>query len=710
VTLATPAPSAPDTIPAYREAVFAALPPDRRDDPALRRLAHRLDRFVTATDEGPRVDAWVQLSSVFRGPTPTDPPSQAARVRASTRLWSLLELLDAGPAVREPFLAALRLLVDHTGALGLFAEAGIPSGRGFLSEAGALLMDRLLPAPRGDAELRRLLVRMYPDMASAQRIAATPSRLFHRVLERVAPTDRPELWQHVRDAFQDAFRLLGARVQAHGLESQIRERSGFARLSDDPFHRFAAVSDDLIQRWRGEPVDPNRVATWRLAAAACREAMARVHGRLEQQGVDTGIVFSLEVMSRCLDRMERMVRIVTSPYGPERSAAIQDLLARLVTSAHQDRSLVHLVGWNTSLLQRKIVERAGEVGEHYIATTRQEYRRSWAAAAGGGLLTSLTAALKLTLSTLPLAAFGQGFLYGLNYSVSFVFMQHRHLILATKQPAMTAATLAGILRDRRGEGWVDQMVDFTARIVHSQLACATANVLAVSAGAVALDQTWHLVFRHPFLDGDTSHHVYETLSPLNSGTLFYAALTGVILWAASMVGGWLDNWAVYHRLPMAIAQHPLGDRWGRERLARWAAGFERHFGGWATSVSLGFMLGMTPAIGRFLGLPLDVRHVTLSTGMLALATSSLGGGWWSEGWFLRGLAGIVVMFVLNLGVSFALSLFTAARAYQLPMRDVLELGRRIGARLIRSPGDFILPPRTDYRPLEPEDVGESDAR
>ena len=29
-----------------------------------------------------------------------------------------------------------------------------------------------------------------------------------------------------------------------------------------------------------------------------------------------------------------------------------------------------------------------------------------------------------------------------------------------------------------------------------------------------------------------------------------------------------------------------------------------------------FMLGMTPSIGHFFGLPLDVRHVTLSTGTL----------------------------------------------------------------------------------------------
>ena len=48
------------------------------------------------------------------------------------------------------------------------------------------------------------------------------------------------------------------------------------------------------------------------------------------------------------------------------------------------------------------------------------------------------------------------------------------------------------------------------------------------------------------------------------------------------------------------------------------------------------MLGMTPAIGHFLGLPLDVRHVTLNAGILALASASLGQRWFGEGAFLLG--------------------------------------------------------------------------
>jgi len=103
------------------------------------------------------------------------------------------------------------------------------------------------------------------------------------------------------------------------------------------------------------------------------------------------------------------------------------------------------------------------------------------------------------------------------------------------------------------------------------------------------------------------------------------------------------------------------------------------------------MLGMTPSIGHFLGLPLDVRHVTLSTGMLFTACGSLD-DWYSNGWFLLAGSGIFIMFVLNLGVSFTLSLWTALRALEVPAADVRELRRRLRARLLSRPLDFILPP------------------
>jgi site-specific recombinase len=100
---------------------------------------------------------------------------------------------------------------------------------------------------------------------------------------------------------------------------------------------------------------------------------------------------------------------------------------------------------------------------------------------------------------------------------------------------------------------------------------------------------------------------------------------------------------------------------------------------------------MTPEFGRFTGLPLDVRHVTLNTGIVSLAAAgvTMDTGLRS---LLLAISGIAVMFVLNLSVSFGCSLFSAARAYELHAHEVVGLLRSIGRRLWRSPLAFVRPP------------------
>jgi site-specific recombinase len=299
----------------------------------------------------------------------------------------------------------------------------------------------------------------------------------------------------------------------------------------------------------------------------------------------------------------------------------------------------------------------------------------------------MTAALKIAVHQLAhavhLAPAAAGFLSGMNYAVSFVALQHLHLILATKQPAMTAAALASTMRSTNGEERHERMVDETARIAHCQLAAAAANVLLVALGAAAFDAAWHAVSGRHWMNAEEAQAMYLSLSPVDSLTVLYAALTGVILWMSSLTGGWFDNWVRLHRIPEGLE--------GRSFTAGWGPALRKHAAGWGTNVSLGFMLGMTPALGEFLGLPLDVRHVTLNTGILSLALSGLEQQWFADGLLIRAILGIGVMFVLNLGVSFALSLATALRAYQHPRDEAAHYLRALLRRVLRRPWQFVLP-------------------
>jgi site-specific recombinase len=104
-------------------------------------------------------------------------------------------------------------------------------------------------------------------------------------------------------------------------------------------------------------------------------------------------------------------------------------------------------------------------------------------------------------------------------------------------------------------------------------------------------------------------------------------------------------------------------------------------------------------IARFFGIPFDVRHVTLSTGTLALAAARFGTSSFGKDWFYYAMAGIGVTFVLNLGVSFSIASFVALRAYDVSGREQLLLLRFLLRQLVRSPLKFLFPVERDSPPL-----------
>jgi len=679
---ATSSPAAPS---ALRDRILIFFPPEVRHAQTIGELATHFDAIAMAEDLESRLEA---LVTVVEWSRQTGTGSDGAPDRS--RLQMFLQVMEGVPEVRVRVQDTFAEILTETEGVNLFGETGIPSDRGFIAELSDRVVARVLPEPNDEHDLARLVTRLYSTPESVTRLAALPAEFFHRLIVLFAPLERTDTWVPLQAAFADGFRLLAVRIEAEGLSGKLRARSHPVPVTRSAFHRLARESDRLMDAWReGQPLAEG-VAAWRSGAADVRGEMAEISRRLDTEGVSVDIVYGLEVMARSLSRMEHMLEVVMAPPGLERGEAVHRMLVELVEAAHKDRSIRYLLRTNMQLLQRKIVDRSGKTGEHYVAHNSSEYRAIWFAAAGGGLLTVLTAAIKLKVTHAGLPLFLEGLLAGLNYAVSFMFLHHLHLVLATKQPAMTAATLATLLRNRERTTRLDSVVEFTVHIVRSQIAAATANVVFVFLGAMLFSYLWSLALGRNYLGADEAQHVFETLSPVNSGTIFYAALTGVILWMAAMIGGWLDNWSVYHRLPQAIADHRLGRRLGRRKMARAAGVVSRNMAGWGTNISLGFLLGMAPVFGVFLGLPIDVRHVTLSSGMLAFGASGLD-DWFTRAWFFWALAGVATMFVLNLSVSFLLSLYTASRAYDLGGREVGVLGARLARRLLEAPLDFIVP-------------------
>src|ERR1039458_3895170 len=122
--------------------------------------------------------------------------------------------------------------------------------------------------------------------------------------------------------------------------------------------------------------------------------MVRVHQDMETAGVRGELIFDLRKIAACLARMETIVDVLAAGTHEARVLAIHGLLGHLMEGRLSDLSLSALLRENLNLIARKMVERTGHSGEHYIAHNRREYWQMWAAALGGGLLTVITAAIR----------------------------------------------------------------------------------------------------------------------------------------------------------------------------------------------------------------------------------------------------------------------------------------------------------------------------
>ncbi len=655
-------------------------------------LAARVDAFCTASDLRQRYAALIRLTRWIR---PAKPHLESDRA-----LETVVGYLEANPDVCSRFQSSTAALVSELNSLSLFAEAGIPSDNSFLSEITQRLAARLLPSAREESDTSKLLVTLYSSRRDVDHFLAIPPELFRRMSAVFAVPGDVAVWQNQRRDLCEAMRLLAARISGIGVQPEVRDRSTTMAVSDSPFYGLAGATEDLL-RDAGTENALKTFLAWKSMVRRCRQGMAEVHRHMEAAGVSVELIFDLQKIEACLFRMEAIARVLVASSESNQVIAVQALLAQVVSGRLSDRSLRGLLRENLNLIARKMVERTGHSGEHYIAHNRAEYWHMWRAAIGGGLFTVITAAIKMRIVDAQLPMFVEGFLSGTNYAVSFVLLQIFGLVLATKQPAATAATFAGIIRNNQGDRRSTKLSEFVAHITSTQLAAAIGNVIAVTIGAVAFERLWRLVFSESYLSEHSAEHIYETLHLLASGTAFFAVVTGIILWMAALAGGWFENLAVYYRFSEAVAQHPMGSRIGESAMQKIARLLSRNLGGWSTSIVLGYLLGFTPVFGHFFGIPLDVRHVTLSTGTLALAAARYGFVSLGRTWFYHAVAGIAVIFVLNLGVSFTISAYVALRAYNVQPAEQWRILRSVVKNALRAPLPFIIP---SYRSAAADEV------
>ena len=663
------------------------------------RVLRRLHALVSADEEWVKDNAveWLEDLADWlfeRGQAPG--PKEGER-EIDTRTRLLITAAEEIPPFAEHLRSAMVNALMGSSATLLFTDTGIPTHFAFWRE----LMDRasknILPPPPVGREVSRLLGRLIDSPVRADWLLAMPGPIRAR-LTTLLGLDSDTVKRAVEPGVREAALLLGARIAMQGVSDDLRKRMPGIAAASSP---FLLLPEHLKGVLGGELHLEKLLGT----IAACRACLRDVTATLDQTGISIDLVFRLELINALLTRLSHLVTLL---HGLEeaRELALVQLERELIRGTVSDSTLSSLWQSSTRLLARRVVERAGSSGEHYVTKTRTEQQAMLDAAAGGGAITAVMILAKFFVGFAHLPPFFESLLNGLNYAFGFVAMQLLHFALATKQPAMTAATIAGAIEAQRDEEKPDlaPLVDLVARASRTQFTALVGNVFVVIPFVLAIGLAYQAVVGHHVLDDAYAEKIVRIHHPIFSATIFSAVMTGVWLWAASLIAGAAENYFVLRELPGAIATNRTLRRvLGTVRTSRLSRFLTEQASGFGGNVGFGMLLGFMPMLFVLLGIPLEVRHVTFVTGQLAYAALELGPAVFGRGDFLAALISIPMVGLINFAVSFTFAIVVALRARGLGVRSQVSLARAVLKRFLSGPREFFLAPkeRPEASPLSP---------
>jgi len=639
-------------------------------------LAHRVERHLWLSD----ALHWIRGSR-------TSPHEAAAR------LGLLADTLLARPENTQAWQTWWQGFLADADATPLLADLGFASRAAFMSDLGNRLRMKFLPSTPDTRDLGALFIFLQPEPFDVQWLQQLDEHTLHaltRLCLPEAPTQAPPALQA---SLMDALTYCVGQVNATGHSAEIRTRMA-SRVEDTrPFHELPMALEAFRQalQQNGPHSTACQTAAQNLKGQLddCRHAAYTVYSHLQEHGISVGIVFKLRQLRHLVIRCKHLLEALLT-HAPV--PAMLALLSHLAQVSHDSRSIASLWVANSHMLAEKVAQRSAESGEHYITRDGAEYRRMLGKALGGGAVIGLTTWVKFALLGLALSPFWAGLAAGTNYAVSFVLVMLLHWTVATKQPAVTAPAMAAKLKNIEDDIGVTNFVDEVAHLFRSQIAAILGNLLAVVPAVLLICWGLHLLDLSPMAGQAKAQSVLASVHLLGP-TALYAAFTGVLLFASSIIAGWVENAFVLHQLDSALRYHPQLRRWigvrGADRVGLY---LQRNISGLAANISLGLMLGLVPVVALFFGLNLDVRHVTLAAGQITAALFALGTDALSTPEFGWALAGLAIIGPLNLGVSFYLAFRVALAAQNVSIVNRSRIRQAIGQRIQSQPLSFFRPP------------------
>lgn len=656
----------------------------------LERLLEDPDNFPVNTKD----DSLGFLIQFFNQIRPT---KKEGKEFAENKLQAMIALIEERPLIGLKLQRAVMQLLVNTQLESAFTQSGIPLSGDFWAELIKRLKHKILPEQPSKDDFLYVINAVFfkpSDYLWVHMIKRSSWIYFFELLQFPIQASDERLRNHLLDAMI----ILSIQIANTGLQKEI---SGYispvASRQDDPFIVQRRNLLELQQQINSHPKD------LKTHANALKIVLHELENEIDyikrNQGIKGTSIkqsYSLLILGVRLKRMLLLLDAIDNDESFDVGMFV-DLFQIIVRNEKRRNSLIELTSQAVGFVAYQIAEHKGIKGGKYITTTRKEYANMMLSAMGGGIFICFAVVIKVLLGWLHYAHFWQGFWYSINYSAAFVGIDQSGSTLATKQPAFTANAVAVSLDTKKNVGKPDlqNLAVTVAKVFRSQVASFIGNLIIVFPGSYFLAWGYHQIFGSKLVEGTAALQMLQDQHPFQSLTWLYACNTGVFLFASGIIAGYIQNKIRFGGIADRIAGNPSFHlKMERDKRLKWAHFVEKNAGSYAGNISLGFFLGMAGSFGQIFGIPFDIRHITISSGNMALGVYGLGFDAIPINYLATVFMGVLGVGFFNFLVSFSLAFFVAIKARGIKLNQYPELIGIILGYFFQNPLAFLIPPRT----------------
>ena len=626
------------------------------------------------------------------------------RVSYNISLLELIGYLQENPEQCKILGAYIKDLLSGRQFGRMISEVGILQDSSFFYELNRRFSAKILPFQPEKDTLQYILNQVFylqTDYLWIERIDRKEFRLLFELLGLHDLFVHEEHQHNSLTQLCEAIGLITQRMSGRTLESDIIHMVPEYSYLESPFLSFEREFDSMREPiLQGEPLNEENLNYKQLMVLfhQCQDFVQQAYKNTSKYGITMRVNQGLLRLNQQLSRVKTLIELLVVSSKKDKIDNTICMALKLIEYNCYKNNIRTFIKESTQTVTYEITQFNASTGEKYITDTPKEYLKMLRASLGAGFIVGFLCIFKALLHEVHASAFGHAFLYSMNYAFGFILIYLTGSALATKQPSMTATTLArvveeGMKKQCKEEEKHSEFAMFFARLWRSQFIAFVGNVIMAFAVALLLvwgaERLWGMnIVAHSW------DKLLTDASPIHSKLILHAAIAGVFLFISGIIAGNVSNKQKHNQFAYRIEEHPILKRaFGVKRTKKLAAWLDHKRPGILSNFWFGVFMGSTASIGTFFDLDLDIRHITFVSGNIAMG---LYGAAFHLVWsmWIWIFVGLVIVGFINFIVSFGLSLWVAFRSRNIPDSEIFALIKAVWRHFKKAPMSFVLPKRS----------------